>query len=169
MHMQVIFGSVIAIITILLLLLRTNSAVVFFCICAGSVLSLQLANEASLISSTLIKNGDVNLAVVSIGLLTLPALLSMFILRGSVSTGKLVFSLLPSLATGGLLILLVVPLLPSSVSGQILASSAWGKLLQFQPIILVVGVIASIILLFFTQNHNNRGKKSKKGKKASKE
>ncbi len=169
MHMQVIFGSIIAFITILLLLLRTNSAVVFFSICAGSVLSLQLASEASLISSTVIKNGDVNLAVVSIGLLILPALLSMFILRGSISAGKLAFNLLPSLATGGLLILLVVPLLPSSVSGQILASSAWDKLLQFQPIILVVGVITSIMLLFFTQNHKKNSKKFKKSQKAFKE
>lgn len=162
MHYEVVFGVTIGVVAILLMLLRTNSAVVFFSICAGSVLAMQLSNEASLISSTLIKDGDLNMAVVSIGLLVLPALLSSFILRKSISTGKLAFNLLPSLASGGLMILLVVPLLPKNISSQFLESSAWGKLLQLQPIIVVVGIITSIILLFFTQNKSKPSKKNKK-------
>lgn len=162
MPYEIIIGAVIALIAIILLVLRTNSGVVFFSVCAGSVLATQLGDEASLISSTVIKDGDLNKSIVSVALIILPAILSAIFMRGSVGTGKFIFNLLPSIAVGGLLALLVVPLLPASTSSQILTSDAWSKLQHYQPIILVVGVISSIVLLWFTQKSGKKDKKHKK-------
>lgn len=166
MPYEYIIGIFVVVVALLILLLRTNGAVVFFSVCAGSVLSLQLSGEASLISSTLVKDGDLNMAIVSIGLLVLPAILSIFILRGSISSGKFIFNLFPSLATGALLVLLIIPLMPKNISGQILITDIWSKLLQFQPLILVFGVISSILLLFLTQNRSKGGRKKKESKSA---
>lgn len=161
MDYELVLGVTAAIITFGLMVLRTNSAVVFFSICAGSVLANQLGNEATLLSSTVIKDGDLNKSVVYISLIFLPALLSTIFLRSTISSGKLFLNLVPSLAASGLLLLLIVPLLPSNVSGLLTSSSAWDRLQQYQPIILVVGVVSSILLLFFASKRSGNKKHKK--------
>lgn len=151
-----------AVITVLLILLKTNAAVVFFSVCAGSVLATQLGSEASLISSTVIKDGDLNKSIAYIALIILPAVLSALFMRGSISSSKFIFNLVPSVAVGALLALLIIPLLPASVNGQVLASKSWGVLQQYQPLILVGGVISSIVLLWITHRSENKHKKHRK-------
>lgn len=162
MPYEAIIGGAIALIAIILLVLKTNSGVVFFSVCAGSVLATQLGNEASLISSTVIKDGDINKSVAYIVLILLPAILSAVFMRGSVGSGKFIFNVIPSVAVGALLTFLVVPLLPDNISSQVLSSDIWGELQHYQPIILVGGVVSSIILLWFTQKSHKKDKKHKK-------
>lgn len=162
MQYEIIIGGAIAAIALLLLILKTNSGVVFFSVCAGSVLATQLGNEASLISSTVIKDGDLNKSIAYIVLIILPAVLSALFMRGSVGSSKFVFNIIPSVAVGALLTFLVVPLLPDNISSQVLVSDIWGDLQNYQPIILVGGVISSIVLLWFTQKSGKKDKKHKK-------
>lgn len=162
MSYEIIIGALIALIAVILLILRTNSGVVFFSICAGSVLVAQISSEASLISSTVIKNDNLNKSLVSISLIILPAVLSAIFMRGTVGASKLLLNLLPSIAAGSLSAILIIPLLPATVSSQILVSDIWGKLQHYQPIILVVGVISSIVMLWITQRSGKKHKKHKK-------
>lgn len=162
MPYEYIVAGVAALIAVILLVLRTNSAVVFFSVCAGSVLANQLGNEASLISSTVIKDGDINKSVAYLCLILLPAIFSAIFLRGTVTSAKVVFNIVPSVATGALLALLVIPLLPPSVSGSILDTELWRTLQKYQPIILVGGMISSIVLLWFTQKKEKKHGKHKK-------
>lgn len=162
MPYEIIIGASIALVAVLLLILKTNSGVVFFSVCAGSVLVAQIGDEASLISSTVIKEGDLSKSIVSVGLILLPAVLSAIFMRGSVSASKFIFNIVPSVAVGALLTFLVVPLLPDSIGSQVLQSDIWGKLQHYQPIILVAGVISSILLLWFTQKSSKKDKKHKK-------
>ena len=162
MSLEVIIGACIALVALLLVVFRTNAGVVFFSVCAGSVLASQLGSDASLISSTVVKDGDLNKSIAYIALIVLPALLSAIFLRGSVTSSKSVFNILPSVAVGALLALLIVPQLPPGVSGQALDSSAWGKLQDFQPIILVGGVISSVLMLYATHRHGGKHKKHKR-------
>ena len=127
----IVVASVVAI-ALIQLVLRTNSGVVFFSVCAGSVLATQLGNDASLISSTVVKDGDLNRSIAYIALIVLPALLSSIFLRGSISISKNLFNTLPSVAVGALLALLVIPLLPPKISGDLLDSSVWGTLQDLQ-------------------------------------
>lgn len=165
MPYDIIVGAVVAVVAVLLLLLKTNAAVVFFSVCAGSVLATQLGSEASLISSTVIKDGDLNKSVAYIALIILPALLSAVFMRGSISSSKFLFNLVPSVAVGALLALLIIPLLPDSISGQVLGSQAWDILQQYQPLILVGGVISSIILLWITHRSDKKHKRHKRHKR----
>lgn len=162
MSLEIIIGSAIVAVALLLIIIRTNSGVVFFSVCAGSVLATQLGSEASLISSTVVKDGDLNRSIAFIALIVLPALLSSIFLRSSITPSKSIFNVVPSLAVGALLALLVVPQLPPDVSKDLLDSTAWGTLQDYQPIILVGGVISSIIMLYITQRHGGKHRKHKR-------
>lgn len=156
MSIEIFIGASIILIAVLLLALRTNAGVVFFSVCAGSVLANQLGSEVSLIGSSFVKDGDLSKSIAYILLIVLPALLSAIFLRGSISSAKSFFNLFPSVAVGALLVLLVVPNLPADVSGNILENQAWGELQDYQPIILVGGVISSILMLYVTQRHGGK-------------
>ena len=146
-------------VSLLLILLKTNAGVVFFSACAGSLLASQLGSDASLISSSVISNQEINKSVAYILLVILPVLLSAVFMRGSVSTAKLVINLLPSVATGLLLALLIVPLLPGGVSEKLVNQTIWSDLQSLQPVILVVGVISSVIMLWLTQKNSKHKKR----------
>ena len=162
MSLEIIIGSAIVAVALLLIIIRTNSGVVFFSVCAGSVLATQLGSEASLISSTVVKDGDLNRSIAFIVLIVLPALLSALFLRSSITPSKSIFNVVPSLAVGALLALLVVPQLPPNISKDLLDSSAWGTLQDYQPIILVGGVISSIVMLYITHRHGGKHRKHKR-------
>jgi len=162
MSYDIIVGASAIFVALLLVIIRTNAAVVFFSVCAGSVLATQLGSDASLLSSAVIKDGDVNKSIAYIALIMLPAVLSAIFLRGSISSSQSFFNAFPALAVGLLLALLVIPQLPESLSADVLSSSAWGTLQEFQPIILVGGVISSVLLLWVTHRHGGKHKKKKK-------
>jgi hypothetical protein len=162
MPYEIIAAVCVGVIALILLLMKTNAGVVFFSVCAGSVLATQLGSEASLISSTVIKDGDINKSVAYIILIAVPAILSAIFLRGSVTSGKFIFNVVPSIAVGALLTLLIVPLLPPGLSSEVLQSDLWKQLQQFQPLILVGGVISSIVLLWFTHQKSKKDKKKHK-------
>lgn len=164
MPYEIIVGAAVALVALFLVVIRTNAAVVFFSVCGGSVLATQLGSEASLLSSTVIKDGDINKSVAYIALTVLPALLSAIFLRGSISSSKSFFNIFPAISVGLLLALLIIPQLPSSVSSELLQSSVWGTLQEYQPLILVGGVITSIMLLWLTHRHSH-GSKRKRNKR----
>lgn len=161
MPYEIILGAAVALVAIALLLLRTNAGVVFFSLCAGSVLANQLGGEASLLSSTVIKNGEINHGVVYIGMIVLPALLSAIFMRGSVKSSKFIFNLVPAVAVGALMALLVVPLLPADLRGLLSNNVTWDILQQYQPVILVGGIISSVLLLALTAHRPKKDKKKK--------
>lgn len=162
MYLEIIIGACIIAIALLLITIRTNSAVVFFSVCAGSVLATQLGSDASLLSSTVVKDGDLNKSIAYVALIVLPALLSAIFLRSSISSSKSVFNVVPSIAVGALLALLVIPQLPPGINEQLLDSSAWAKLQDYQPIILVGGMISSVFMLYVTHSHGSKHKKHKR-------
>lgn len=158
MPYDIVTGIFIAATTLLLLASRTNSAVVFFSISAGSMMSSQLGDDALLIGSALIKNSDINRSVALMILLIVPVILSSLFLRASISPSKFLLNILPSASAASLVLLLAVPLLPTSINSEFMSSDIWVLLQKLQPAILVVGMVSSIVLLWFT---GPRGKKSK--------
>lgn len=162
MQYEIILGAIIAIIAVGLLLIRTNAAVVFFSLCAGSVLATAVGGETSLFISSFIKNGDASRAIASIGLILLPVLVSAFILRKSVSPGKFLANLLPSIAVGALVVTLIVPYIPGGVRSDLTSNIIWEYLDKFQPLIIVVGMLSSIFLLWLNKDKSKKDKKHKK-------
>lgn len=146
----------IAVLLIIQLLLRTNSAVVFFSLCAGSLLATQLGGEVSLIGSSVIKNGEVSNSVAYIGLIVLPALLSALFMR---KTANFALNIIPAIAVAGMAVVMVVPLLPQSIREEMIKGETWNTLNNLQPIILSVGVISSIAALWLGKPKSKKHKK----------
>lgn len=164
MPFDIIIAGTILLITLCLLVIRTNSAVVFFVICAGSVLAEHIGGELSLIITSFIKDGEVSKSIAEISLIVLPMLFSMIILRKSVSPGRLLLNIVPSLVSGSFVVLLVVPLLGGGLSGQIMQGQVWNELSRYQPFIIVAGVVSGIVMLGFTQSGSHRHKSKHKSR-----
>lgn len=153
---------VLGLVTAWQLYIRTNTAVVFFSLCAGYVLSLQFANDASLISGTYIQDVSLNKTIVSITLLVLPALLSAIFLRKSVGGAQNMVNFLPAAAVAGLGMLLIVPMLSYSVQQQLTDTATWQALEQFKPVIIIGGVASSVVMIYATSHNKHKfGKKHK--------
>ncbi len=162
MPYEIIVAGAMAIIAILLLLIKTNGAVVFFSLCAGSVLANQLGGEASLLLTSFIKDGDLSRAVTAIGMILLPAIFSALFLRGSITASKMFFNILPSAAVGALTVLLVVPFIPGGLREQLMNNAAWDMLERFESVVILSGILSGVLLLWLSQNKHKKDKKHKK-------
>jgi len=160
----VILALLIGLPIILLFLFRSNAAIVFLALCAGSILLKYVGNDASLLFNSFFSHSSsVVDQVTDIVLLTLPAILTAVFLRHSVSGAKAFLNLLPAVATGGLLALSLVPLLSPITSSNVMATQAWSYLQQFQSLIVGAGAFTSLLLLWATsRKKHDKDKKHKK-------
>lgn len=157
-----LLAIVVGVIALLLLVFRINASIVFFSLCAGSVLNNQVGGEASLFISSFIKNGDTSRAITSIGLILLPAIFSALIVRKSISANKLLANIVPSIAAGCLVVLLLVPFIPGGLQNQLTDSISWEYLERFEPLVLVIGMLSSVLLLWLSKDKTKKDKKHKK-------
>lgn len=146
----------------LIFLLRANGSLVLLALCAGSVLQRFVGNDASnILNSYMSKSGGGTNTTAQLVLLFVPALLTTLFLRKAVSSGKAKLNLLPAFSTGIIATLLAVPLLPGGLRHDLMQTSIWITINQFQSGI-VAGAIAVCLLLFwFTHPKPIKGKHGK--------
>jgi len=144
---------------LLLLLLRTNAAIVFLSLCAGALLVQFAGNEANLVGSMLGNNRDVVSKYFELALLLLPVLISAILLRKSMAGPKGILNILPAIAVGVVGVLLAVPLLPPGPQSAITGLNGWTILERSKEIVVVVGVLVSLLALFLTHPHGRKHKK----------
>lgn len=146
----------------LILLLRVKAAMVFMALCAGSVLSTFVSDAAlDLLQMFDRSYSSTTEAVVQIGLLLLPALLTIVFLRFTVAGSAFVFNLLPSILTGVMTLLLVVPLLPPGTSNGVTGTNIWDQIVQYQAVLVGSAVFISVMQLW-SGGRSARHKKKKK-------
>ena len=154
---------------VLLMVLRVNAALVFLSLCLGDVLVQFVANDTT---EFLTLHADqvpqqaatAGSETVKIVLLLLPVVLTtIFMIRTIRGTGRLLLNLLPAAGVGLLGGLLVVPLLPSGLSHNIVDSSLWLQVQRAQD--LIVGTSALVCLLvLWLQRPKDGGGSHKHGK-----
>jgi len=134
------------------LLLRVNGAIAFMGLCLGNVLVTYVASDVDgiLTSFSASKNTLETNQWTQVGLLVVPLLLTILFTRGSVRGGKRFTNILPALATGLLLALMVVPLLPAGTQHHIHTLQAWHQLDNLQTAVILGGAAFSLIFLLFT-------------------
>jgi hypothetical protein len=155
-----ILMAVVTVIPILLMLvLKTKAAFVFMALCAGSVLAT-FSSKATLdvIQSFYSNYSYTAESVVLIVLLIIPALLTIFLMRRTVTGATFMLNLAPTILTGIVTLLLVVPLLPPGVRYSIFSSNVWVQLVQYQGVIVAVAVFVSCLQLW----SSGKGLKHKK-------
>lgn len=148
--------------------MRSNAAIVFLALCAGSILLKYIGEDAALLLHSFVPHGSVVYdEVLSITLLLLPAVLTAFFLRKSLSGPKALINLVPALAAGCLVALSVVPLLSEITRNNIMNTHLWTVLTQFQDLIVGLGILTSLFLLWASQKkskeHKKKGHKGHKG------
>lgn len=135
----------------LLIVLRTNAAIVFLSLCAGALLVRYVGNEASLVGSAVGNNSFEVSQYAQIVLLLLPVVLSTFFLMKSMKGPKGLLNILPAIGVGLVGVLLVVPLLPSGVGSAITDSDGWTIMQDNQQLIVAVSVVVSLVALWMSR------------------
>lgn len=150
---------------ILIFVLRINAAIVFLSLCLGSVLVRFVNDDAHQMLTMFSGNKALAGYGITLGLLLLPAVLTMFMMIGTVrGKTKVVLNLLPAIAVSALGILLAVPLMSPGLKGAIELSPIWKDLVRAE--VLIVGAGAFIALFFLMlqrpKRHHDEDKKHKR-------
>jgi hypothetical protein len=144
-------AAIVLVPVIVLMFLRINAALVFLSLCLGDVLVQFVAKDTSNYLTLHANNvphqaSTAGGSTIKLFLLLLPVVLTaIFMIRTVNGHGKLLLNLLPAAGVGMLGGLLVVPLLPSGLGYNIIASSLWTEVIKTQD--LIVGGSALICLL----------------------
>lgn len=163
---QVVLAAIVIVPVILLMVLRVNAALVFLSLCLGDVLVQFVAPDASTITSAfsahLPQASSANNNTVSLVLLLLPVILTvLFMIRTIHSKGRLLLNLLPAAGVGLLGALLVVPLLPSGLSHNIINSSLWLGAQKAQDLIVGGSALVCLLAIWFQRPKGHEGKHGK--------
>jgi hypothetical protein len=149
---NIVLIAAVAIPAVLLVLLRTNSAVVFFALCSGSLLVRFIGDDANLVGTVVGNNSHAVSQYAELVLLLLPAVVVAIILRKTVSTTKIAFNVLPAIAVGLVGVLLAVPLLPGGMQASVVNTEGWKLLEHSQELVLGASVLVSVVVLWITRS-----------------
>jgi len=148
---------------VLVLLLRAHGAIAFMSLCLGSVLVTYAAPD---MTEFLTQFGGFSTLLtdqwIKIGLLVLPLLLVLIFTQKAISGSKILLNFVPALATGLLLALLVIPLLPSNLQHTIEGYDAWQTLTNLRTAVLLGGAFFSLMSLLMTSRPSKHEDKHKK-------
>lgn len=155
----IVIGLLVGLPIVLLILLRSNAAVVFLALCTGSVVQQFLGSDtANIFNSSIITGKNSTTASgVQLALLLLPALLTAVFLRKSVGGAKMLFNIIPAVSTGVVTALLAVPLLSPGLRYSITGTMVWTSLEQFQAVIVGAAVFMSLLILWSSHLKGSSG------------
>jgi hypothetical protein len=148
---------------LLLYLLRVNAAFVFLSLCLGNVLVQFSGRDAVSIIAGASTNANVTASTIKLALLVAPAILTVLFMMGTSKGQKRILNVLPSAASGLLLALLAVPLLPPGLGNSIRSLPVWINTAQLQS-----GIIAGstlVCLLFLWMSRPKHAGEKHKGKR----
>jgi hypothetical protein len=161
---EYILLAAMAVFVVALFFLRTHTAIVFFALCAGSVLVEATGADLGLVASSLSSGLTVSTDIVRVVTLLLPAVITALLLRGLLSRGKSALGLIPGIASAMLGASLVVPLLSKSVQDQIGKTDTWKLLGQYQEFIVAFGLVISVVMIAITIKKPHDKDAHKKGR-----
>jgi hypothetical protein len=160
---EYIMLGVMAAVVLVQVILRTNTAIAFFALCAGSVLLTSTGDNASLVASSLTSGIDTSTNVVKVILLLTPLAVCIVMLKKHISSALLPLALIPAICTALLGGIFVTPLLSDGTEGAVVQTKSWEVLMQYQELIVVIGLVTSIVIVGLTikKPHNAKHKKGK--------
>jgi hypothetical protein len=128
---------------------RSNAAIVFFALCAGSVLERYVSDSAALVANSMGSRSNTD-SFVHLGLLALPPLLTMFLLKKSIKPSKTIVNIFPAVAAGLTAAILAVPILPGGLQANVVNTEAWRQLSNYADFILAAGTGVALVALALT-------------------
>ncbi len=168
MSPDVVLGIGILAPVLILMILRIDAALVFLSLCLGDVLMQFVAPDANqflaLFSAHVPKGLDSGNNTIRILLLLLPVVLTaVFMFKTVRNNSKLIANVLPALGVGLLGTLLVVPLLPSGLSNNVLDSQLWVQLQKSKDLVVGVSCLICLFVLWLQRpKHDHKKEKHSK-------
>jgi Ca2+/H+ antiporter len=161
MPLAVLIGLVLLPI-VLLFLLRVNAALVFLSLCLGNVLVQFAGDDATSIVSGASSSAYATASTIQLALLVAPAFLTIIFMMGTVHDKKKFFNIIPAAATGLLLALLAIPLLPPGLAHNITALDQWQQVTDMQSGVVALSTLVCLVFLWSSRpKHDKHSKKHK--------
>jgi hypothetical protein len=146
---------IVAVVAVVLLAIRTNAALVLFALTGGAVI-LQFANkniayvnghiEKSLVPSQFaISTPSIELAI-----LLVPPIIAAALIKHNQGPAKWPLQVAPAIATGILGVLLVTPLLSSSLQHSITQGKFWSLSQQYQIPVVAICVLSALVVVILS-------------------
>lgn len=157
----ILISAIVAIPTLLLFMFRSNAAIVFLALCTGSVMAKYVVTSNTAVLKPIASLNLTTLNYLQIGLILLPAVITALLLRERIRGAKVFINLLPSIACGLTVALLIVPLLPYGPKSQIIPEKSWQLLQQYQALVFAAGAVVSFLLLWAGRPNKKHGKHHK--------
>ncbi len=142
------------------LFFRVNSILLFTSVAVGDLLVRYMGEDATLVVSSAYR-GNHDEVIAKLGLLVLPLILTLFFGRHSFSKAKVVLHFIPIVATGIVLSLLVLGLLPGGFQHDVYSWKYGYIIQQNQDLAIAAAGVASLIVAWIT-NGTGKSKHSKK-------
>ncbi|MCW1908811.1 MAG: hypothetical protein KIH63_005745 [Candidatus Saccharibacteria bacterium] len=147
----------------LLLVLRSNAAIVFLAACSGVLLQQQFGPDAHMILDALLpRSSSVYKQALDIGLVALVPLVAMIMLRKKAKGFKYLLGVIPGICTGLLMVLALVPFVSSITQDNMRATEFWRNLYEFRGAVVLLGVASSLLILKPSKKHEDAHKKHHK-------
>jgi hypothetical protein len=158
---------IVAAVAAALLAIRTNAVIVFFALVSGEIL-VQFANKnmtyinGHLDSSLIPHSFTITQPSAEIAILLVPPILVAAFLKHDQGISKWPLQIFPAVATGILGVLLVIPLLSSSLQHSVTQNKFWNLLEQYQIPIVAICIVASIVVaILMSHMHHSKSKHHK--------
>lgn len=152
----------IAVVTLLLLFIRTNTAVVFLSVCAGSVLLGAMGKNTDILAQSFTIGPPVSVNIIQAVLVLLPALVSAVLFSKRISTSKLLFAVVPAICAVIVGLTLVYPFLTGPFQQTLIASKGWSLIAQYYELIVATGIVSSLFTIALTMPRQHKEGKHKK-------
>ena len=146
----------------MVMVLRANATLVFLSLCLGAVVTQFLSRDVTDFAKMFFPQANLAPYELQILLTVAPALITAVLMLRSVKGVKYWLNILPAAAVGGLVPLLIVPLLPGFARQPLLNQPLWQGLSRAQDLIVGAGALISLLFLWIqrTKRKDSSDKKS---------
>ena len=140
----------------MVLLLRTNAAILFFVLCAAAALQTYLDKDVSSFAGSMMPGK--NIQIITMALLILPFFVSAFAFRHTVTKG-FIFHLVLGLLVGGCLVFIGPQFLSHSTAATIYNSEAFRVLNPYSSLVIATSFLMSTLFLWRSHPKEHSGRK----------
>lgn len=160
MDSLIILAAIAGVPVLLALFLRVSAVFMFTSIAAGSLLVTYLGDDAGLAMRLMVRGPNTNIFA-QLGLLLLPVVLTLLLLKRTMPKTKLLLHFPALAASSAALAALALPYLDSNAQEKIYANQYGNMLLESQDVVVGAAAILVLLLMWMTYRH----KEDKKHKK----
>jgi hypothetical protein len=159
---QIALIALIIVPVIMIMVLYANATLVFLSLCLGAVVTQFLAHDIEDFANLFFPQANLAPYEFKVGLVLAPALLTTLLMVRSVKGVRYWLNILPAAAVGGLVPLLVVPLLPSMAREPITHVALWQGLSRAQDLVVGGGALVSLLFLWVQRTRHAKEPSDKK-------